>query len=140
MIEVKTFHAHDMELLSLQDEQKHLKPFLTKGHATDLEGRESFTAWSKERVLGCAGVIVLEPHRALCWTLLSSSLGILFVGVHRAVSRFLNLQKDLRLEAQAVAGFPEGQRWLEMLGFVKEGYAKKFYADGRDAHLYVRLG
>jgi hypothetical protein len=44
-----------------------------------------------------------------------------------------------RIEAFVDANFAEGHRWIQMLGFVREGYMRSFSPNGNDAVLYARI-
>lgn len=44
-----------------------------------------------------------------------------------------------RIQATARSDFPQGQRFLEFLGFTREGLMHRYGPDGSDHYLYARL-
>ena len=95
------------------------------------------------RVIGCAGFALLWPGRAQAWCLLDIEVPRrAWLGIHRAVRERLAQAPSLgvwRIEADAAFGFTEASRWLDMLGFEREGIARRFGPDGSDFIRFARV-
>ena len=91
------------------------------------------------RVLGIAGVWVIENHRANAWAIIDGEIGPDYIHFHKAVNRFLDSAEYQRIEMAVEVNFKEAKRWAEMLGFKQEGLMHKYFANGNDAFLYARV-
>ncbi len=105
---------------------------------------ESYSGFAGDRYLGSAGLIPLWPGRAMAWALVVSTVDRRqMLTIHRWVNEFLDeAQQDKRyrrIEASVLDGFVQAQKWVERLGFQREGYMKCYDPDGRDHHLYARV-
>ena len=137
---VVPFTADHMAKIERQDAQLAIGRYLTPEHALALQQHPSFTALDGDRVLACSGVIEVWPGRAIAWAVIAGDLKSKFIGVHKAVSRFLAMAPYSRIEADVDVDFAEGHRWMEKLGFQLEcPRMKKFRPDGGDSALYVRI-
>jgi hypothetical protein len=85
-------------------------------------------------ILLCGGVIPESVGMGRLWALLSEDAGAHFVALHRAVGRFIETQSFRRIETTAETGFPQGCRWLKLLGFEYEGDMKG-YGPGGETHM-----
>ena len=90
------------------------------------------------RILGMAGVAPKWEGSAIAWGLLSGSIGATFPVLHRAAARYFAVAPFARIEAHVAVEHPAGARWVEMLGFQKEGVMRKFF-NSRDFLLYARV-
>jgi|DEB0MinimDraft_12_1074336.scaffolds.fasta_scaffold67483_2 RimJ/RimL family protein N-acetyltransferase len=139
-MDVVPFEPEHMETLILQPAQQRFFTYFNKEYAKDLKvSGPCFTGIKNGRVLGCAGLVKQWENRAIAWSLLSGDIGNDFISIHKAVMRFLKLSEYNRIEAFVDANFEQGHRWIEMLGFKREGYMEQFNPDGGDAMLYARL-
>lgn len=91
------------------------------------------------KTVAVAGVTVLWEGRAIAWAMIDAAAGRHFIGIDRAVRAFLAGTELRRIEAHVDARFEAGIRWLEMLGFKREGFMAKFTPDSRDCFLYARV-
>lgn len=139
-MKVVPFEPEHLDTIMLQPSQQRFFNYFTPDYAKALKvSGPCFTGIDGNRVLGCAGLVKQWENRAIAWALLSGDIGTDFIRVHRAVFRFLDLSDFNRVEAFVDAGFEQGHRWIQMLGFEQEGYMKQFNPDGGDAVLYARL-
>lgn len=90
------------------------------------------------RVLAIGGVAELWSERGIVWGVLDQSIGRAMVPIHRAVRRALEVSPLRRIEAHVAAEHPEGHRWIELLGFEREGLMRAFW-QGHDYVLYSRV-
>lgn len=93
-------------------------------------------------VVGAGGLIPMWPGRAIAWILPSRDARPRhFVQLFRWAKGWLDEMQTQyrRIEASAVAGFGPGCRFLEHLGFRREGFMNEFAPDGADHILYARI-
>jgi len=140
-MKIVPFHPQHLEALILQPSQSLLAGYFKEGYGEALvKSGPSFTGVDDDgNVVGCSGVVEQWENRAIAWALLSDWSGKHFVKIHKAVKRFLDSTDYRRIEAFVDAEFEQGHRWVNMLGFEREGYMRAFNPDGRDAVLYARI-
>ena len=88
-------------------------------------------------VVGCAGFMTLWENRAKVWAVLSRKAGRHFPAIHKAVMREMEAYPARRIEAEVTSAFPEGHRWVKMLGFSHEGTMRAYTPGGNDCDLYA---
>jgi hypothetical protein len=138
---VKPFEAWHLDELTLQDSQSIFEPSLVNsGYGLSLQtAGPAYSAVIDDKVIACLGIIPQWENRAIAWGLISGDAGKYFIGVHKAVKRFLDLQDYARIETSVSCNFDQGHRWAQMLGFEREGMMRKYTPDGRDCDLYARI-
>lgn len=106
----------------------------------------AFTGDNGDGPMICAGVMAAWEGRWFAWAAISVKVRRTeMLWIHRNVHSFLqNLQsnepgKYHRVETTARADQPNAQRWLEMLGFEKEGRLRCYDASGLDHIQYARF-
>lgn len=140
MMTIVPYKAEHLLEMVLQPEQEYALPYVTPAHALALEGEYAFTALVGGKPIAVGGVKELWKGRALCWTFIARDAGGHFTELHRAVKRLLEIVPYRRLEAEARCDFPQGHRWLKMLGFTMEAERMRAYqVDGEDYALYARV-
>ena len=98
----------------------------------------AFAVINEGGVVALGGVRDVWPGRGVAWGLLANGIGATMVPVTRAVRRFLSVCPTRRIEAEVAAGHEEGRRWVEMLGFEREGTMRAYWG-GKDFDLYARV-
>ena len=137
---VVPFEALHLERLKLQDAQMYLSNWVSPEQGLALESHPSYTAMENNVPLASAGIIPQWQGRAIAWAFLSNIGPSQFVGVHRAVKRFIDSCYTQRIEMTVDVDFPEAHRWAKMLGFKMEAERMEAYApDGRACSLYARI-
>jgi hypothetical protein len=138
---MEKYKAEHLELLDVQEGQKYLKKYLSDDMRKSLEGEYSYTALDGDEVLACAGLLEQWDNRGVVWAYLSSTIGgRRMVPLTRMVARFLDAAPFDRIEATVDADFPQGHRWVKMLGFELEApRMRKYRPDGGDSALYARI-
>lgn len=132
-------HYH-IDGIKAQSAQDYFASWITPAIKNSLVHELSFAAVEGARVLGIGGIIEYWPGRALVWAVLADGISKQFVGIHKAVLRFLGTQDYDRIEASADVGFGPGHRWLGKLSFRCETpLMKKYLPNGADASMYVKL-
>jgi len=93
------------------------------------------------------GFIEAWPGRGMAWSLLSNRVGrkeMLYIhrkavlAAHTAMNPLTPLNFR-RLETAVRTDFPEAVRWIELLGFTREGLMRAYDAAGDDYYLYSRI-
>lgn len=138
---VRPWRIGDSEKLNLQSAQRY------SGDLADVSQdltplSDAGLAWTGEvdgTVICCAGLAPQWHNRAIAWALVGESAGRHFAVIHKAVHRFLVSAPYRRIEAHVDVGFPQGARWMKMLGFEVEAYMKAFRPDGADMLLFARV-
>jgi len=107
-------------------------------HAEDLAKGAAYTAWRDGKPVASAGLLPIHAHRALAWAVIGSCSPMMFLRVHREITRRLARFPFKRVEAAARIDFIPGQRWLQIMGFRCEVVcAEAYMPDGSDASLYA---
>lgn len=89
-------------------------------------------------VIGIAGIFERWDGCGAAWALLAKNIGPNMTTIHRITQRVLDAHPFRRVEAYVVEGYPEGHRWMSLLGFTKEGVMNQFH-QGQDYGLYARV-
>ena len=106
----------------------------------------AFTGENGSGPMICAGVLPVWDGRWYAWAAISEKVRRKeMLWIHRNVHSFLeNLQsyeprKYRRVETTARSDQPNAQRWLELLGFQREGRLRCYDASGLDHIQYARF-
>lgn len=137
--DLKKFRARDLQQMTEQESMSYLTKFITPEHMAELEMSDwSYTGRVNGRVVVCTGVAEYAPHRGEGWAILDRDCKKEFLTIHRVVRRFLMACPLKRIEATIDLDFPQGHRWVRMLGFKLEAERMKGYRpNGDDAALYA---
>lgn len=134
------YKAEHLLAMRLQPGQEHCLPYVTEDYAKALEGEFAFTALVDGEPVAVGGVHEVWANRALAWTFIDGRAGKHFLGLHKLVKEILDLVPYRRVEAETSCDFPQGHRWLKMLGFELEAERMRaFRVDGGDSALYARV-
>lgn len=87
--------------------------------------------------LFCPGVIHI-------WGLIGEEVRQCPVAFHKACKKVLYFyetrDKPRRIQVDVRVDYMEGQKWVESLGFNREGVMKRFGPNGADHYLYAKVG
>lgn len=140
MIEIVPFKAEHLDQMKVQERQKGVLEFVSKDGLRTLEQFNSWSGMVGERCVAFAGVIPYGDGRGLAWAYLAEDVGKEFIGVTKAIKRYLDLVDYRRIEMAVDCQHEQAHRWAKMLGFVKEcDRMKNYTVDGRDCALYARV-
>lgn len=98
------------------------------------------TALVGDRVLGCGGVMELQPGHGMAWAILAQGIGHHMTAVTRASRAFMDSKGMRRIEMHVKDDFEAGHIWARLLGFTDEtpnGMAE--WRPGENYHLYSRV-
>ena len=138
MIEVVQYEPAHLRRMALQQQQREVSGWLKDGYAEALATAPglSYAVLRGEEVLACAGLHQVWAGRVVAWALLAEHLGTAFIYLHSAVKRCLEIAPAHRIEAYVDCEFTTGAKWVERLGFEREGRMRAFGIDRRDFYLY----
>jgi RimJ/RimL family protein N-acetyltransferase len=107
------------------------------------DGGPAYTLIMDDQVVGCAGVVLLEWGRGEAWTLLSSLFYRYKLTAIRFIKKYLQrIAEDeelKRVQAQVRCDFEAGKRFIEFLGFEREGVLRRFGPNSEDIVMYSKL-
>lgn len=142
---VKLVPMKKEHLLQLLDEKKnsHLKDVMPETQAAFLEStglNYTMVSTPDEKVLMCGGVSLYWKDRGEAWAVRTTDCAKDFVGIVRLSKKFMWDVPVKRVEAAIETTFPEGHRWIKLLGFTMEApLLKAYFANGSDVTLYSRI-
>lgn len=136
------FEPAHLEALRLQPAQAHmLGEIETEGYAAMLAAEGGFTALGEDgAVLAVAGVSARWQGVGMIWALISCEAGPHMRSLVRAAKGYLeNVGEWHRVEASVDVGFLAGDRLLTLLGFEREGLARRYRPDGGDCTIWAKI-
>lgn len=137
---VVKFQAAHLDALDPQDAQASVVAGLRGDKAKALEGNCTFTCVDNDEVYCVFGWIVIYPHRAVMWSLLSKNAGPKMLALTRIARGLLKDLSFKRLEIDVALDFEAGNRWAKLMGFELEAAClRNFSFDNKDSALYVRI-
>lgn len=136
------FKPEHLRLIDRQAEQSVAREYLeNEDYIMSLAEHEAWTAMLGDRVVACAGLILVWGNRYQGWAVISETIGTRgMLSLTRAVKRGLDL-KPGRIESYVAAGFEAGHRWAQLIGMTLETPhpMKQWLPDGSDAFQYSRV-
>ena len=143
-MEFLPFKPYHLDAVRLQPGQQHLMATLRDPDYAACLAIPGFayTGMIDDKIVGCAGVLPLSPHRAMGWALLSRIPKCAWVRMTRQVLVALETAHQegyRRIEATVLLSFAPAHRWVELMGFQFEGIMRAYAPDGSDHALYARI-
>ena len=93
-------------------------------------------------IIACGGVMILSEGVAEIWTLQSPLVEKHPIEFHKFMLQWRDIfQKKfnlVRMQASVQADVEKHIKWIEMLGFKREGCMRKYYG-GKDYYMYARI-
>ena len=106
-------------------------------------GGPSYTLVIDGQIVCCAGVVLMEWGRGEAWTLVSSLFYKYPKTSFKAIKTKLDeiaKEKNLRRVQSLINSNSEwGERWMEHLGFRKEGMLRAYGPNGEDFIMFSRI-
>jgi hypothetical protein len=138
MIETRIATQEDLEYARLNPVEDAVKGY----PHLDLNGY-ALAATVDGKVVGVGGVIPMWDGVGEGWFILTKDVldckvEIILI-IHKVMKRMFEDLKLWRLQAHTRADFPKAIELLEHLGFVQEGYMRKYLPDKTDAYLYSKV-
>lgn len=114
--------------------------FFIQTASQDEKGPSAWTALVDGRVYISAGIYLLAPYMGEAWSLISEEFSQAPKSVKIKIIKELRKgiqRSDLqRIQANTEEDFTEARRFLEFLGFRKEGIMENYTAKGENSVLY----
>lgn len=137
-MQIIPFEPKHLTQLSLQSWQQHMQRYFTWSYSKALAEEFSFTAVDTlGNVVGCAGLVHEDTTRAYAWVLLAERSQMKLLFFHRHIQKMLKLSHYTRIETVVESNFPQGLRWMKLLGFTCEGEMQHFFGANQHAKLYA---
>jgi hypothetical protein len=115
-VNLARFKASDLDEIRVQAAQASELEY-GRSIAGDLERNLAFTGRHADRVVAIAGVISADRDVGYLWALLAHDAGEHMKRLHRMGLRLIRCCGKARILATARTDFPQGARWLQLLGF-----------------------
>jgi hypothetical protein len=138
---VAPFHpAHLLEIRAQPAQPKDFALFSDPEYGEQLLAGDAFSVFDAAgQVQAVLGVAPLWENRGAAWAVLSGECGPVFVAMHKQAKAYFDRCRFARVEAYIDPNFPQAVRWIELLGFQREGLMRKFTPAGADNYLYSRV-
>lgn len=132
------FAVAHLAQLDIQPAQRAHVHVLPAAHLARLVGPWSWTAMVADTPVLCGGILANDFGAGTLWSFVAPAAGPELLAITRFVRRMILLAGLRRLEATSAVQFAAGCRWLELLGFAREGVMRRYGLDGADHILYAR--
>lgn len=134
------FEPHHVETFELQASQRYMVSHLCVEYLKALQAvGPALSAAVDGQIIACSGIAFQGFGMGVLWAFVSQSAGKHLVRLDRITRRILTLADLRRIEATTEASFPQGCRWLELLGFEREGLMRAYGPDGADHYRFARI-
>jgi RimJ/RimL family protein N-acetyltransferase len=135
--------GHAEELIGQADINQAEKKFLLGRHIHDLSSGYSISVIRNGHLLGSGGIFPIWDGLGEAWVIPSELVQKhkkMFVKLIREnMARMTDEFQFRRLQATARADAPKSRRFLEFLGFEREGLLKAYGPDGADHVLFAKI-
>lgn len=112
--------------------------------STESDGVVAFTVFDKNIAIGIVGVLSIWDGLGDAFTIISKDIKNHGRAAYEAagllVPTIFNSMKLRRLQATVLVGFDVGVKFIENIGFQREGIMKKWTPDGDDVYIYAMVG
>lgn len=152
MIEILPFEPWHLELMDIRKEQQYILKYLNDMDLSlekygetlvrcairEFNGNPcAWTYYKDGEVLGAGGILQLNyAHVAQAWCIFGENFQTCYKTAVKKIKNSLLEIPSLRIEAYTETDFPQAQRFLEYLGFEKEGILRRQGIDTRDNIVY----
>ena len=92
-----------------------------------------------KEVIAIGGAIEVWENRAHLWFIIDPNAKQQFFKIHNAVNRYIAALPFRRVEAIVEVDFVQGNRWMPLLKFEREGLLRRYGIDGKDMIMYSRI-
>jgi len=119
-------------------------PDLEKRGRLYSENGPAYSAVINGKIWGCAGVILLWPGVGEAWAISILNAPQTFpIFFHKAVIQMLNriikLHELHRVQAAVRCDWEQAQKWIERIGFEREGLMRQYLPDHADCWRYAKV-
>lgn len=140
MIEIKPFDISNFDAMELKADcwAKRESRALIEAYA---HNGPAWTLWHEDKIIMCGGVICGGwPGIADVWLIPSPLINQWPLGAVKVTKAYLDgAIKDLRLHRVQATIEEKDVKWIEVLGFEREGKLRKFGPNKEDKYIYARI-
>lgn len=137
---VVSFKAEHLKMIEDAGGRTLFGPFpFQEGYAQMCADSAAWSIFDGAQILGIGGVSQDHAAAGTAWSMLLPVTRGRMVGITRVARAILNACPLARVQAHAVVGFDLAHKWLDLLGFQREGLLRKFAPDGGDVLIFARV-
>lgn len=98
----------------------------------------SYTIYHDKTPIACAGIIPIYPGVAEVWALTGKLVNKYPLAFHKACKKIVAeaLESNHRVQCTVEASYDKSVKWIEALGFEREGTLRGFNAYAEDYYMY----
>jgi hypothetical protein len=144
MIEIREFQPSDAFAIELRPEDTKRALYRDrKGWNDIVENSIAYTLLYNDEILCCGGVCIFREHFGEAWILCSCKVEKHSLVAIRAtkmiIENIISTYGIYRVQASIRCDWKRARRFIEFLGFQKEGIMRRYGPDGKDYILYARI-
>jgi len=144
MIEIRTLQYNDIFDIETREEDK--ERFIYQSYDewwAIIEKSDAYTILYNNEILWCGGICIYQKWIGEAWILCSKIANnypiITFRTTKKILDKIINIRNLPRTQAVSRNNCERDQRFLECLGFQREGKLRKYGPDGNDYYMYSRI-
>ncbi len=142
MIEIRQLQDGDIEYVKANPLEDAVKSYPNM----QVDPKTSYTALWDGVIVGVGGASMMWKGVYEFWLILTKDSkldgahGIVaFEAIRKKIDEIIEENNIVRAQAIVRLDFPRGIKMLEALGFIAEGYLKKYTPDGCDVYRYAKV-
>lgn len=146
MLEIRPFIPEDILMIPAREPDRSIAagiPDLVESARLYHKYGPGFTGLVDGQPIAAGGLVIIWPGVATGWAFTSDAVQKYHVSFHRAFKKMLvDLARDLhlhRVQVEVPKTHHVSRRWVQKLGFKREGIMKQYGADKQDYVRYVRF-
>jgi hypothetical protein len=136
--EIIKFEPWHLKMLTLRTEDGN--PDLDYLGNIFFRGGPAYTCVNKENILFCAGIVLIMPGVGEAWSYCDVSVKKHPFDVLHYQKKYLLKEMDRlelhRVQAHCLTSWKTAYKYLEKIGFQREGLIRKYDPEGRNYYLY----
>jgi hypothetical protein len=137
---LEAYKPEHLREIDLHDSQRSFYDYEARdAYARELARGVAYTVRLEGQIMICGGVLPVDNTTGHLWCFMSRFAGKHMLALHRVTRRFIEVSGKHTLHATTEADFPDGCRWLEMLGFRQAAVLHRYDPAGRDHILYTKV-
>lgn len=141
-LEVVPFELEHLGLIELRSIENRRYEYMKKCRDTYLKG-PAYSVFDGDSLVFCGGVVIQWDGVGECWLICNNTIKKYMREVCFYSDNYLEriiIDSHLhRVQATVPARWSKGLRFLERLGFYREGLLRKYSADKEDYYMYSRI-
>lgn len=141
-INVVPFQLEHLEVIKLRAFELHRKEYIERFRKGYQEG-PAYSALDVDDLIWCGGVVILWQGVGEAWILCSNCINHYIKELYHYTKAYLDViiaEYNLhRVHASVLSEYRAGYRFLERMGFEREGLMHKYDWQGSDYYLYARI-